>query len=361
MNRCLWLLLLVAGCWQVPVAGAQDPAKKINVNIYGATDYTINKTNGKTNAFFTLGEQDFFVTSRLSDRVSFLGETVVRPDSKTGTTFGASVERAQIKYDYSATGNHSILVGKMHSPVNYWNDVYHHGRLFFPTIDRPIVFSHFIPLHTMGVRLQGQNIGSSNFGYDLMVGNGISSSDFNKTGTNFSYTASVHIKPVDGMRIQTGYYRDVITNSFSGPHSGHSQNQAIYKRPVQFNLYSLSFAYFKSGFELLSETSLNITRTDSLGRATNFSTYLYMGKRLSDTSVPYLLVDLINVSDDELHVRHLDKFQLGLGYRHEFNAQMNLKVQVMRLTDIHNNSKYGELPIPEDEKYFFKIQLAYAL
>ena len=355
--KFLALTMLVA----IEPAVAQDPAKRVSLNIYGAVDFTLNRTNGMTNSFFTLGEQDFFVTSRLSDRVSFLGETVVRPDAKTGTTFGASIERAQLKYDYSATGNHSLLVGKMHSPVNYWNDVYHHGRLFFPTIDRPLVFSHFIPLHSMGVRLQGQNLGSTNFGYDLMIGNGISSTDFVKMGSNFSVTASAHVKPVEGMRIQAGYYRDVIKNSFSGVHSGHSQNQTIYRKPVDFNLYSLSFAYFKTGFELLSETVLNVTRTDSLGRATNFSSYLYVGKRLSDTSIPYVVADIINVSDDELHVRHLDKLFLGVGFRYEFSPQMNLKVQAMRITDVHDNSKFGDKPIPESDKYSFKIQLAYVL
>ena len=342
----------------VGVVQAQD-LRKVNLNIYGAVDFTVNRTNSKTNTFFTLGEQDFFVTSKISDRVSFLGESVIRFDAKTGTTFSASIERAQLKYDYSATGNHSILVGKMHSPVNYWNDVYHHGRIFFPTIDRPIAFSHFVPLHTMGLRLQGQNLGRANFGYDLMVGNGISSTDVLATGTSLAYSASLHIKPVEGMRLQAGYYYEHLDKNISGVHSGHSQNASSYKGELDFNLLTFSLAYFRSGFELLNETVLNTSRTDSLGFAHNLSSYLYVGKRLSDHSVPYLAVDFMDVSDEELHVAHLDKLFVGIGYRHEFNPQLYLKLQLMRLADIHLHG--GQVAAPERDNYSFKVQLAYAL
>lgn len=118
------------GNLSVRQASAQDLPRKVQLNVYGAVDFTANRPTGRYNTFFTLGEQDFFVTARINDRVSFLGESVIRFDSKTGTSFGSSIERAQLKYDYSNNGNHSLVVGKMHSPVNYWNDVYHHGRIF---------------------------------------------------------------------------------------------------------------------------------------------------------------------------------------------------------------------------------------
>lgn len=47
----------------------------------------------------------------------------------------------------------------MHTPVNEWNDAYHHGRLFFPTIDRPYSFGEFVPVHEVGLRLSGENLG----------------------------------------------------------------------------------------------------------------------------------------------------------------------------------------------------------
>ena len=353
------LILIMLGLLGAQASLAQSTDRRINVNVYGAIDYNLNHRNSMYNSFFTLGEQDFFVTSRISDRVSFLGETVVKFDAKTGTTFSASIERAQLKYDYSANGNHSLLVGKMHSPVNYWNDVYHHGRIFFPTIDRPISFSQFVPLHSMGMRLQGQNIGKSNFGYDLMVANGISSSDVSAVGSKMSYLASVHIKPVEGMRIQAGYYFEHLDENISGVHSGHSASNFSYKGPLDFNLLTLSFAYFNPKVEILSETVLNASRTDTLGVSRNMSSFLYVGRRLNDNSIPYVALDFISVSDAELHVAHLDQLFMGLGYRHEFTPQLNLKLQLMRLTDI--NFHTSQVPGPELNKYSFKIQLAYVL
>ena len=45
--------------------------------------------------------------------------------------------------------------------------------ILFPSIDRPSSFSFVIPIHTLGLRLQGQNLGDLRFGYDVVVGNGL--------------------------------------------------------------------------------------------------------------------------------------------------------------------------------------------
>src|ERR1700749_4805151 len=49
---------------------------------------------------FTLGEQDLFITSELSDRFSFLGESVFKFTPGTPTTFSVSIERAIVKYNF---------------------------------------------------------------------------------------------------------------------------------------------------------------------------------------------------------------------------------------------------------------------
>lgn len=106
--------------------------------------------NGKVS--FGLGGQDLFITSVITERLSFLGETVFKYSPESETEFNISVERIILKYNHA--GNHSVLIGKHHTPINYWNDTYHHGRVFFPTIDRPLLFAQgIIPLHTTGVSL----------------------------------------------------------------------------------------------------------------------------------------------------------------------------------------------------------------
>lgn len=97
--------------------------------IRGFVDASTYYQRGKLN--FSLGEQDLFITSEITQRLSFLGETVFKYSPDSPTDFDISIERIILKYNYF--GNHSVLLGKHHTPINYWNDTYHHGRVFFPT------------------------------------------------------------------------------------------------------------------------------------------------------------------------------------------------------------------------------------
>jgi hypothetical protein len=159
----------------------------------------------KEKVSFALGEQDLFITSELSDRFSFLGESVFRFTNTTPTKFSVSIERIVI----NITLREIIIFFWVNiiPPINYWNDTYHHGRVLFPTIFRPLLFdANIIPLHTTGISLQGHNLGDMKFGYDLMVGNGIGSTDVLDNDKRKSITAAVHIKPVEGLRFGFSWY-----------------------------------------------------------------------------------------------------------------------------------------------------------
>ena len=101
-----------------------------NTHIGGFIDALTTVQNGKVS--FGFGEQDLFITSQLNDRFSFLGESVFKFTPSSPTEYSVSIERVVIKYNFA--GNNNLLIGKHHTPINYWNDTYHHGRLFFPTI-----------------------------------------------------------------------------------------------------------------------------------------------------------------------------------------------------------------------------------
>jgi hypothetical protein len=342
---------------------AQGEPRKIQVNFFGHLEYDLDKLPTTTNSFLSLGEQDFFINSKITDKFSFLGETVIRPDLKSATLFSPSIERMQIKYDYYK--NHSLIVGKMHTPLNHWNDVYHHGRLFFPTVDRPLAFSYLIPLHTTGLRLQGQNLGDYKFGYDIVSGNGISSTDFSNLGFNKSFLASFQIKPIEYAKFQLSYYYDFIENNQSGIHSGHSSaahqfQNSQYKGNINFQLVSFSAAYFSNKFELLNETVLNTTKSDTLGTASNMSIYLYAGYRIKGKYVPYICFDHINVAENDLHVGPLQINKLLIGLRYEISHQLNLKLHFAANSTAHSLAHAVGHGI-NDNSYEFKIQLSYGL
>src|SRR4030081_2200813 len=103
-------VITVALLFSTAILKAQD------TQIKGFVEANTSYQNGKLN--FGFGEQDLFITSRVTDRLSFLGETVFKFSPGSPTLFDVSVERIVLKYNYF--GNHNILVGKHHTPINYW-------------------------------------------------------------------------------------------------------------------------------------------------------------------------------------------------------------------------------------------------
>jgi hypothetical protein len=335
---------------------------KAVINGYGHMNFVynhdLNKSTDANLNFYELGEHDLFVNSYFNDRISFLGEFIVRYAKGSPTSFAASIERARLKIDYYK--NHSIIIGKIHTPVNYWNDVYHHGRVFFPSIDRPTSFSYLVPLHNLGIQFQGQNLGKWNFGYDIVLGNGISSTDVSDDKILPSTTLAFHIKPKDNWRIGASYYYDFLTDaSVTGVHSGHTTAPSHmhgdkYKGKLNYHLISQSIAHFGEKHEFLNEFSYNMTHTDTLGNANNFSNYTYYGYRIKDKHVPYAIVDLLSIAENDLFTYHYDIMRMWLGYRYEFSETLNVKAQLGYSMNLLQNSPHDPINMLD-----FKIQFAY--
>ena len=288
-----------------------------NTTIKGFVAAETMVTDGKLS--FGFSEQDLFITSQLSDRVSFLGETVFKYDPNSHSEFSVSIERVVAKFNI--TGNHNILVGKHHTPINYWNDTYHHGRLFFPTIERPLLFTAgIVPLHTTGIDFQGMNLGKIKFGYDLMIGNGLGSSEVADNDKHKSIVAAVHIKPVDRLRIGTTYYNDII-----------SKNAAIhgrvFDRKVKQQLFSGSVAYFGKKFEVLTEGTLGINNADSIGRKNAWAGYMYGGYRINEKWVPYFRVDLLRYDKGTYFFPKNNAASFILGVRCQLNYLAVIKLE----------------------------------
>ncbi len=340
------VILICSLLWPLQ-AGAQIDQRHIQFLYFGHVEYRFENKPTANHSSFSLGEQDVFILAEMAPQLSFLGETVIKPTGHSATGFSPSIERAQIGYDY--IDNHSIIIGKFHTPVNYWNDVYHHGRLFFPTIGRPLGFSSMLPIHTLGLNFHGQNLGSLSFGYDLMVGNGISSSDTGQTGTSMSLLASAHCNPIEGSRLQISYYRDHIDNNEHGKHVGHTST-STYRKDIDLNLFSFSLAYFGSRLEFLNETSYQRTHSDSTGLAQSFTSFVYLGYKHTEVSTSYAILDLLDISDKDLEAKQGPPNKIGVGFRREFSPYANLKAQLVQTSDIETEQK---------ESRALEIQLSY--
>jgi len=302
-----------------------------NTHIRGFIDALVNYQKGKTS--FGFGEQDLFITSELHDRISFLGETVFKFTAGTPTEFSVSIERVVIKYNYY--GNHNILLGKHHTPINYWNDTYHHGRVFFPTIERPLLFAaNFIPLHTTGVDMQGQNLGKLRFGYDLMVGNGIGSEEISDNDNYKSVTAAVHIKPFDKLRIGASYYNDIIS-------PGSDLHGRTINWKVKQQLFTGSIAYFGPKFEALAEGTMAQDKSDTTGTQHSTAAYIYGGYKITEKWVPYFRLDNLQYGDGEIYFVKDNTTSIVGGLRYQINYLAVVKFEYQH-TNTQRNGKFDK-------------------
>ena len=288
-----------------------------NTTIKGFADVLVSYKNNKTS--FGFDEQDLFITSQLNDRFSFLGETVFKFDKSSSTDFSVSIERLIVKYNYA--GNNNILIGKVHTPINYWNDTYHHGRVFYPTIERPLLFdAEIIPLHTTGVNFQGHDLGDVKFGYDFMIGNGLGSDPVQDNDKYKSVTAAIHIKPVDKMRIGASFYNDNVSK-------GATVEGKIINWKVNQQLLTGSFAYFGKKFELLAESTTALNHTDTTGTTKTFASYIYSGYKITQKIIPYIRVDDLHYQDGEILFTKDNTTALVVGLRYQINYLAVVKLE----------------------------------
>lgn len=324
-KKIFWISLTLASCIH-----EQGRAQIHNTQIKGFVDVIGAYQQDKSS--FVLGEQDLFITSELSDRITFLGESVFKYSAASPTLFDVSIERVIVKYNYF--GNHNLLLGKHHTPLNYWNDTYHHGRVFFPTIYRPLMFSTgIIPLHTTGLSLQGLNLGKIKFGYDVMVGNGLGSNDVSDNNIFKSLTVAMHIKPLDGLRVGASYYRDIISsNSLSVHNHGGAVNHL--SRTLQQQLFTGSIAYFKDKVEFLSEGTIAMNHTDSTGNAQTSVVYAYAGYRIKDKFIPYVRFDFSEYGKNEIYFKKDNTKAYLVGIRYQINY-----LAVVKFEYEHSQSK----------------------
>jgi hypothetical protein len=311
MNPRSLAIVLIAVFTGVTNAFAQ------NVQVKGFVDVT--SAFSRKQLSFGFDEEDLFINAVINNKISFLGESVIKFDPSSTTEFGVSIERIIINYNIK--GNNNLIFGKIHTPVNYWNDTYHHGRVFFPTIDRPLLFAaNIIPLHTVGAGVQGHDLGKLKFGYNFFVGNGLGSDDVLDNDKHKSLTAAINIKPADRLKIGMSYYHDVI-----------SKGSVVYNKTINWkvnqDLLSLSVSRFGKKFEVLAEGTTGLNHTDTTGTKATLASYIYAGYKIKDKIIPYLRYDNISYQAGEIYYTKNNMSSVVAGLRYEINYLAVIKLE----------------------------------
>ena len=198
-----------------------EVSPRLHLNAYGDVGFAANDRGAGTNAF-DVGSLDLFLTSRLSDHISVLGEFLLlaQPDNK----IEPDLERLMLEYkrnDYFTFG-----MGRYHTDIGYYNATFHHIQWFATPIGRPLMFRFdddggFLPLQEIGLSANG-NIPSGKLGLQWVAqaGNGRdhtpdnepaqNRTDFNH-GKSFNINVSAHPAWFSGLTTGFSVYHDDLT------------------------------------------------------------------------------------------------------------------------------------------------------
>jgi hypothetical protein len=286
--------------------------------------------NASAHNTFQSGEFDLFMTSRLSNTISFVGEVVIGSDATN--EWGIDIERLQLTYRPSRY--FEISAGRYHTSIGYYNTAFHHGTWFQTATGRPFMYffedsGGILPVHSVGVTATGLVPGTDKLGLHWIaeVGNGRSSSPFASPVQNFlsdrnhkDFNVAAYIAPewARGLQIGGSYFRDRLVPA-GIPH-------------VEQHIESLYAVYITPRWESLTEGVLLSNRID--GQSKIYRTpLLYSQLSLKFGNFrPYVRYQYVNSpANDPVNI-YTGRYQgPSVGLRMDFTDYAAFKVQYNRL------------------------------
>lgn len=229
-------------------------------NAAGPMSYPLG-ASGK--ATFQLGQFDLFVSSKLSDNLSFMSEVAI--GSSPTNAWDLDIERVQLTYtpsDYL-----SISGGRYHTAIGYYNTAFHHGNWFQTATGRPFMYFFEddggpLPVHSVGLSLSGLVPGTRKLGLHWVAEttNGRASDrekeavqNFlaDKDGKGFNLAAYIAPERWRGLQIGGSFYHDRLKPTGLGH--------------VDQNIASLYAVYVTPTWEFLNEGVLLTHKAEETG------------------------------------------------------------------------------------------------
>lgn len=281
---------------EMPEESGEFEIPKLTLKGFADFEYQAKLTGSEDHNTFSLGEVDFFVTSKISEKVDFLTEFEFHPEADTNVA-DFHLERANIKYE--AADYLNIKVGEMHTALGYWNQEFHHGSWLQTTINRPEIYKWeddtggFLPLHAIGIYLFGTHeLNNFDLEYDLGVLNGrgkerheIQNMDDKNNFKALSLSLSVKPDIIEGLSVGAVFYYDEIP-----------ENPSTASRAKQIDEFIIgeNIVYKYENLELLAEF-FNIFHDDKTSGKDydTFGFYAQAGYKI-DKITPYYRFDYID-------------------------------------------------------------------
>jgi hypothetical protein len=289
---------------------------------------------------FEFGSLDLFMTARLSDKVSTLGEALFVAQSDNSV--GVDVERLLLNYRPNDYFN--VSVGRYHTWVGYYNTAFNKGEFLETATDRPFFYQFddnggFLPMQDNGVNVTGKiPSGKLGLNYVLEVGNGRGwgsgvepAQNYQDANSSKAINGGLFVRPekLSGLQIGFSLRHDNLT--VPGP-------------PVGETIGTAHVVFINGKYEILNEGVL-VRHVEPSGPVFNTACFYTQASRAFGSWRPYFRYQYFNApSDDPVWVYaspnqyaplYVSSFVgrlngPSIGVRYDFSQHSALKLQFDR-------------------------------
>lgn len=272
-----------------------EVAPRLHLNVFG--DAGAQGFNHSPDTFL-FGSLDLFMTARLSDKASTLGEVLFIAQSDN--TIEADVERLLFRYrqdDYLTAS-----IGRYHTWVGYYNTAFNYGEFLETTTDRPFMYAFddrggVLPMQDVGINFTGK-IPSGNLGLNYVVelGNGRAwglnaqpAQNNQDTNNSKSINGGLFIRPEKISGLQMGF-------------SVRHDNLTVPGPAVSETIATVHAVYINRGYEILNE-GMFVSHVEPTGPTFNTSGFYTQLSRAFHAYRPYFRYQYFNApSDDPVYI-----------------------------------------------------------
>lgn len=312
-------------------ASSQTMLENTKLRLFAHEGYTFkndkpaNKPAVASSAFNT-GGFNFFVISQVTEKLSVVGELFIGFKGDGSTLVPFNIERSFVKYAVNDYVN--IRLGRMYTPLGYWNNTFNQGIVFQPTINRPYIIRNqndkgIIATNGNGLQIDGENMGKLKFSYYVMVDNTSGAPSLNTDNTlKKAISLKLKIEPIENLQVFVSGRQDVIKAG------GASITGTIIKHNVDQTILNGGVAYFtsESPIEFAAEYYNIANMVESIGTGKNNGAYVYVGYKIKSYT-PYVQADVISYDSKDAYFTKNDIKGLVCGMRYNFNPLSVIKIE----------------------------------
>lgn len=316
-------------------------------------DYFNNPDQKTSSPYFRGGPLVLFATSQINDRVSVAGEINMHYMAATGAEI--ELERMYLKYNWKDAL--SFSVGRMYSPIGFWNSNYNFGLVLQPNISRPKILNPthdggFIQTRDIGLQLEGENLTSARFFYKFLIGNGIGkngglSGTPYALGQSLAYTLQLGVEPAEGLRLSIS---GVVNKLPKGSATQFDNNPVSEDVTTTVIAGSISHMSVEKKFEFIAEYFRNAHDYATIGEKVLDGGIIYAGYKATSKVVPYVFVEFLDFPANDPYYPLINSYtsqnfvssqEYNLGLRYKASASLVFKIEASSVHQEQYGWSYG--------------------